>query len=170
MKILALDPGKVNFGYSILEANKRGHFKVLKNGTLKDTIQDLKLNLYESVIMFENEVDTLIAEFNVTHIVGERFVSRGLLGSLSEYVNIMLGICAAKSSVNFMLIIPATWKNQLKKKLDLELLYRELKVTKHEIDAVMIGVYYVDLMCNKQPYRSLLNNLDSVKKQIMVKK
>lgn len=156
MVVLGLDPGKVNFGYSIILLRDRA-IKLLDKGVLKNTITDLKDNLYNRTCVFDTEIIDLVAVHGVTHIIGERFVSRGLLGSLSEYVNIMLGICSCRAKTDFQLLVPATWKNRFNKVYDLDKLYSELRVTKHEIDATLIALYYIDQSLKRVPYAWLKN-------------
>ena len=150
--LLALDPGKVNFGYSVLDWKDDGTYRVRDCGILKHTITELKRGLPKSTRKYGKEVSTLVNKYDIEVIIAERFVSRGLLGSLSEYVNIMLGITSVYAKKDFLLIIPATWKNRFNKKYPLKNFYRDSVNTKHSIDATLIGVYYINTLCGKETY------------------
>jgi hypothetical protein len=115
---------------------------------VKNTIQDLKhQNLKETVLKFHHEIESIIDTYKVTEISMERFVSRGLLGSLSEYICIMQGILAINPKIQvFNLVTAATWKNSFNKSYKLNDFYKQakkLKIQAHEIDAVMIGLYFL---------------------------
>ena len=145
--ILSIDPGKVNMGYGIIQ-QKDGKYRIVKRGMIKNTIQDLKAyNLKDTVLRFHQEIEGMIDEFNITEVSMERFVSRGLLGSLSEYICIMQGILAINPKVKvFNLVTAATWKNSFNKSFNLNEFYkmaRKVKIQPHEIDAIMIGLYFL---------------------------
>ena len=145
--ILCIDPGKVNMGYGIIQYNNN-KYRIVKRGKIKNTIQDLKpYNLKEVVLRFHKEIEEMIDKFSITEITMERFVSRGIRGSLSEYICIMQGILAINPKITaFNLVTAATWKNTFNKVYDLNEFYKQakkLKLENHEIDAVMIGLYYL---------------------------
>ena len=145
--ILCIDPGKVNMGYGIIQYNNN-KYRIVRRGKIKNTIQDLKdHNLKETVLKFNQEIEDMIDTYNVTEVTMERFVSRGIRGSLSEYICIMQGILAINPKITaFNLVTAATWKNTFNKAYSLKDLYkqaRKLKLEDHEIDAVMIGLYYL---------------------------
>lgn len=145
--ILAIDPGKVNMGYSIIQ-QKGSKYRILKRGMVKNTIRDLKpVNLKDTVSIFNNEIDDLIETFSVSEVSMERFVSRGLLGSLSEYICIMQGIISIHPKIStFNLITAATWKNSFNKRYALKEFYKQakkIKIQPHEIDALLIGLYFL---------------------------
>lgn len=146
--ILAIDPGKVNMAFCLVRQTGK-KYRILKLGMVKHTIQDLKgLNLKSVVLKFHKEIDVLIKKYNVTELTMERFVSRGLMGSLSEFICIMQGILAIHPRIKvFNLVTAATWKNSFNKSFDLKEFYKmahKLKILPHEVDATMIGLYYLD--------------------------
>lgn len=148
--ILAIDPGKVNMGYSVIEYDDdTATINILEVGMVKHTIQDLKgYNIKPVVLAFNKEICTLIRKYKVTELTMERFVSRGLLGSLSEFICIMQGILAINTKIKiFNLVTAATWKNCFNKNYVLNDYYKEakkLKIEPHEIDAVMLGLYFIN--------------------------
>ena len=146
--LLSIDPGKVNMGYSITEY-KNNTVCILKVGMIQNTIQDLKgYNIKPVVLAFNKEICALIRKFKVTEVTMERFVSRGLLGSLSEFICIMQGILAINTRIKvFNLVMAATWKNAFNKNYNLKDFYKEAKakqIEPHEIDAVLIGLYFLN--------------------------
>lgn len=154
MIVLSIDPGKVNMGYAVIRRSKTG-YKILRLGMFKNTIQDLKpKNLKPAILQFQDELNQIIDKFSVSAVAIERFVSRGLLGSLSEYICIMQGMIAVHPKIKYYnLIIPSTWKNCFNKSYQLKLYYKEasrLKIQPHELDAALIGIYYL----NKEVYKS----------------
>ena len=156
MVVLGLDPGKVNFGYSVVETNSEGKYRVLECGVLKTTVTELKVGLSGQVAAFKKQMSDIVSRNHVTHIVGERFVSRGLLGALSEYVNLMLGICSCLCP-DFCLIIPAQWKNAANKHICLVDYYKHIKVPAHIVDSTMIAIYYIDKYFDKVPFADFDN-------------
>lgn len=163
--ILAVDPGSKNFGYAIVQWRDDGKYRVTESGMVKNTVRDLKGNIDDPINAFRAEVEGIIVQHDITVMVAERFVSRGLLGSQSEYVNIMLGTCFQIPQIqNRQLIIPATWKNAFKKFYSLDDFYKERPrgTTKHEIDSSLIGIYHV----NKNIFGSVpYDGFESVKRR-----
>lgn len=150
--LLALDPGKTNFGYSVLCWLDDHRYKVVKCGMLTNTVRDLKGDVFGRIKAYDEEIGAIVSQYKVGSIVAERFVSRGLLGSLSEYVNLMLGLTSKFATDDFCLIIPATWKNRFNKKYCLKSFYKEASCTKHVVDATLIGIYYIDTIGKKEHY------------------
>lgn len=158
---LALDPGKTNFGYSVLEyyidGASIGSYRILECGMVGNTITELKNGLFDSVRAYEREICRIVGDHGVTRIVAERFVSRGLLGSLSEYVNIMIGISSVFAEEDFRIIIPATWKNKFNKIYKLDRYYEMWGVVPHVLDATLIGIYYISITTNTDNYKKFTN-------------
>lgn len=147
--ILSFDPGKTNMAYSVILKDGRKTPEVLEYGMIVNTITDLKPhNLKEVVKKFNREVVKLLKRYDIDEVTMERFVSRGLMGSLAEYICIMQGIVSINKRVTiFNLVMAATWKNQFNKSYDLKEFYKDaksLKIQVHEVDAILIGLYYVD--------------------------
>jgi hypothetical protein len=135
--ILSIDPGKVNMGYGIIQ-QKAGKYRIIKRGMIKNTIQDLKAyNLKDTVLRFHKEIEDMIDKYAITEVSMERFVSRGLLGSLAEYICIMQGILSINPKIKvFNLVMAATWKNSFNKSYELNEFYKQakkLKIQPHEI-------------------------------------
>jgi Holliday junction resolvasome RuvABC endonuclease subunit len=127
--ILSIDPGKVNMGYGVIQYNNN-KYRIVKRGKIKNTIQDLKdYNLKQTVLKFNQEIEDMIDKYKITEITMERFVSRGIRGSLSEYICIMQGILAINPKITaFNLVTAATWKNAFNKVYVLKDFYNEYYV------------------------------------------
>lgn len=151
MYLLAIDPGKVNFGFSVLE-HVDGRYRVCRAGMIVHTIKDLKTNSITSGIdAFRSEISTITSKYQINTVVAERFLSRGLLGSMSEYINIMLGVIGGMPEITtFTLVTPATWKNAAKRVFSIDDVYKKCGVTHHHVDAALIGIYWIDTSLNKR--------------------
>lgn len=145
--ILAIDPGKVNMGYSIIQFDN-GKYRIVARGMVENTIQDLKGDNIKPVVKkFHSEIQKKINTYGISELTMERFVSRGLLGSLSEFICIMQGILSINSKIKvFNLVTAATWKNAFNKHYELKAFYKlgkQYGILDHEVDAALIGLYYL---------------------------
>ena len=120
MRVLMLDPGSRNFGYSVLEIDGKG-FRYLEIGQIEKTIVNLTANphvrkpkrrkkagqapqkipkdgwpvdhpLHVMLPRYYKTMSRLIKDYGIDEVVMERFQSRGLKGSTIEAVSIMVGI------------------------------------------------------------------------------
>jgi hypothetical protein len=83
-----------------------------------------------------------------THLIAERFQARGSLSGISiEVVSFMLGLAEASFANNTRFVIASQWKTAYNRSgLDLKALYKELwqkphRITPHQIDAALIGMW-----------------------------
>lgn len=157
--ILSLDPGLRNYGYSIIRS-KGENAKVLRSGLIFTTVTQLTVGLVPQFKAHSKTIRHLIAEYGVTHLIVERYMSRRMGGITIEAVNIMIGglleICT-DMNVYFRCIHSGQWKNASNRVksgfLDEEyLIGKPEKITPHTIDATMIGLFAVGLMRNEDPY------------------
>lgn len=145
-RILALDPGSKNTGISVV-AMHNNKTQVIANSILTNPLHDLTKFLEQREI-FRKEIDSWIQTYNPNGIIIERFLSRGLLGSLGEIVSIMIGIISERYSLPIKLITASTWKNQWNRKFSeypLDELYKQCKITPHQLDAILIGRFGLEL-------------------------
>ena len=177
-RIMGIDPGTKNMSWSIIEAKEKGYYKIISHGMFKYPINDLTTN--GSAIQADNfayESNSLICKYNVSRIVAERFISRGIRGGVIEKVNYMLGmldvgIKEPGMDGQFMLITPAQWKNQFNKHCSLENLYKDPqiklnKITKHQIDATCIALYGMANWLKVPYFNFLLNRKNTFIKRII---
>jgi Holliday junction resolvasome RuvABC endonuclease subunit len=145
MKLLALDPGDSNFGFSALKFSRQT-FKILRCGMLDDTIKEVKEEtvLGADAKCFIERFEWLMARVKPDQVAVERYVPRRQ-GLSNENVNMMIGgvVChCSKVAILCPLFLAATWKMRLKKFLDIEQIYEGAKpVPVHVVDAVFIGLF-----------------------------
>lgn len=145
MKILSLDPGTVNFGFSATSF-VNGKVTITRCGMIDETIKEIKdaAPLQHDALLYVRRIAWLLSKSKATHVGAERYVPRRQ-GLSNESVNQMLGTCvsyAATLGIPCSLYLAATWKIRLKKVLDLEALYKECHpIPDHVIDAVFIGLF-----------------------------
>ncbi len=149
LTVLGLDPGYVNFGWSvvklILDDSSKLRLSIYNYGMLQETIQDMKDVSTFFISKYEEELNSIITEYKVELIAMERYQSRGFKGISAELVNVMIGICLSKfKSLPCVLLTPSQWKNAARRNsVDLKSLYRfyHKDLKPHEIDAAFIAMY-----------------------------
>ena len=145
MMILGIDPGKRNFGVSIVGLSSTGNtYKVFSGFMLNHAITDFKNSelAIEQAKAFKREINGYLKEYKVDLIVVERFMVRGRYnGATSEYISAMIGVLLV-SGVKVCIVTPPEWKNAFNKKFDLKGMYLKLKpLPPHIVDATLIGIY-----------------------------
>lgn len=153
--ILSCDPGCPNFGISVLDYTD-GKVTLLRNGIVKNPLRDLRANFTEQLEVLIDEVKTYWLQGKPPDgIICERFQSRGLKGDLIEKVTAMItALHFAFPHARFRLITAATWKNAYRRANETELdrVYKVAKVTPHQMDATLIGLYGVWLISCKPAF------------------
>lgn len=154
--ILACDGGSPNFGVSVIELSG-GRRRVIKNGILKTTLKDMN--------DLPKRLDEMIAEIKKDwlqsktpdYIICERYQNRGLKGSLIERVAFMyIRLHCAFPTAQFTLIMASTWKNQFHRtntENKLDYWYKVARVTPHQLDSTLIGLYQTFLLDKSTPYQ-----------------
>ena len=163
-RIIAHDPGSVNYGYAILEfaaeentsSIEQLSFSVLHVGKMKSLMSTLKksgLAEKEMRALIE-EMSSLIDKWKPSVQIAERFMSRRMGGVTIELVNMELGalrVLSVQRGIPLKMIPASQWKNELARR-GVELkdaegkrgMYWESKehgISPHELDAVWIGIY-----------------------------
>ena len=146
MKILALDPGKINFAFAVMEDRK-----VVETGYIP-CIKDLKRASFEKESKgFRNRYFELLTRHDPDVVVAERFMARpgGNGGVVGEYINIMLGVLCTVNSrrgVPTELIKSSSWKNYLNSRYGRVETMKEhfAHLSVHEADALGIAVYTME--------------------------
>lgn len=152
VNILALDPGSVNFAWSIITYRPDGKYKITAAGMIQNVINDLKIGMLPKGWLFHAEMEALVKRFNIQEIVVERFMSRGSFGGGGmEAICLELGIVLMVAEKEFMMLTSASWKNAFnrlwpKKEYTLKDYYKERErgTPLHPIDASLMGIYYVE--------------------------
>lgn len=177
---LSMDPGVGNFAYTVFRFNTNtGGVKILYCGMLTNPIKNLTTNpVYEKrkrgkasatpahvdktqpsflvgYLLFRDEIEWLFDNFPITHVVAERFQSRGRFnsGDQGELISLMLGTVftiAHDRGAVFYTTIAGVWKRAMEKLLGQDLLsvYSRGKINfgiePHPIDATLIGLWHAN--------------------------
>jgi hypothetical protein len=140
--IIGIDPGSRNMGISAVALNDKNNVRCVANAIVTNPIYDLTtFNMQRQ--MFLSEIDRWYELFNPVAFVAERFQTRGIGGPLIEYVSSMLGLIGGRYNIPVKLTTAATWKNRYNRRFDLQLedVYKMSRVTPHQLDSSLIGVY-----------------------------
>lgn len=169
LRILALDPGTSNFGWSVLYASSPNDIQVKETGMLRSTVKDLKTDVSSQIKYFEKELDNVMNKWEINAVSVERFMARGMKGVTIELVNIMLGVTLARlnDGKRKLLVMPASqWKNEFNRHSSLDKLYELAKgCSVHQLDSVGIGVYGAYYWFGQKAFTGFDKNLNSVAKQ-----
>ena len=188
IRIVAHDPGKVNYGLAVLEIGLsapltaeqqrpknnivplRGlTFKVLHTRKLAHCYTELKFpkEIQKETMGYIREVSAIVNEYDADFMIAERYQSRRMGGTTIELVNMMLGTLRGVACVKNtpLKVMPASqWKVPLGNKgFDLEALYKQaklFKVSDHEVDACFIGLYGAFTLMRRKPF--FMTNVQSL--------
>lgn len=169
--LLSLDPGPSNFGIACTEYNN-GKVRLLANATLDSPIKGLTEDIQLKQDAFIKEIDQWISNFKCGALIAERFQARGLLGTTSEEVNIMLGCLLNNySKLKIKLVIASTWKNAFRRKhgFNLKDYYMKCKTTPHQLDAFLIGVYGLEIGFKQDFKYSIDDAINAVEQTSLVR-
>ena len=141
--IIAVDPGRVNWAYSVLTTKG----KILRFGLWKKTINQLKdISEYNyDLIKFIKKTNTFFQRYKDCEyvLVYERMVPRSFNMKLNtaEIVNLCIGIFLGQSKHKELVpLTAATWKNFCKKtNLDI----RTKTAPVHVCDSIRMGLYFL---------------------------
>lgn len=157
--VLSLDPGVTNFAWSVLECTRKGRPELLATGMIQNTVKEFTGDdLRAEAALFESEIRQLVEEFSVTHLIAERFMSRGMKGLTIELVNSMLGILLngwSGGPGSFKLITAAQWKNEWNRNSSLTDFYARCACEVHQVDSIGIGMYGIDHWFNRKHFEHL---------------
>jgi len=144
LTILGADPGKNNFGYSIVKVKFEPPFRyqIAKTGLVKNVVYDLTKGVRAQSKAFRKEVGSILKEYEVDVLIAERYQNRGrMMGNTIELVNYMLGVMDSLRTQDFVLITASQWKNAFNRHYDLKEFYKEIPMIPHRIDAALIAIY-----------------------------
>jgi hypothetical protein len=145
-RIFSMDPGSTNYGMAVVEATPEGRVRIVANSLCMNPVYDLT-QFNEQRKAYIAEIDQWVKLYEPNGLVAERFLSRGLQGSLGEYVSCMIGFTAQEyDHLSFLAPMAATWKVPLQKRFgfDLKELYKQCGTTPHQLDACFIGIYALE--------------------------
>lgn len=168
-RVLAVDPGSTNFGFSLIEVNGKTP-RIVACGMLDKQMLVHSLNeqtLSEAVSRFSNVFDKLLKATRASCISAERYLIQRR-GTTGESVNMMLGLMADRG-LPMQIFMAATWKARLKKHLQHELvdLYKitydgKRRLPDHAIDATMQGLFF----CERELGVPLKWNMETLARKI----
>jgi len=116
--VLALDPGKDHFAWSIIDGTGR----LLDTGMIRQPVKEFKFMFFRRhALSYVKEIRELLSRHQYFAVVAERYQIRGMgsVGEVCEFVNLMLGIVTAEvlrmpSPAPHLDFMPAgVWKNWL---------------------------------------------------------
>jgi hypothetical protein len=158
LTILGLDPGTRNFALFVGKVRVKNDsitkITPIESLMLKHTISDFRF-LEAELKAFRKEIGRQLERHKPDIVVIERFQSRGNLGGLLEYANVMLGAVATLTQrycpeARICIITAAAWKNKINRVRKLDELYRFGKlIGPHRIDAAMLALTGIGI---KNPY------------------
>jgi len=167
--ILACDPGSKDYGIALLSADKdSGKIEPIKVGKLpqKHTVTTLE-ELKEQFDSYRKGLDKFCGKHKPDLVIIERFIARGIKGSLGERISYMLALTIDKyedAGIPVMAVLASSWKNSANTRLSMPLkdLYKRVShdgVESHELDAVLMGHY----LWSKHSGCELFSGLKSMK-------
>jgi hypothetical protein len=167
MMVLGIDPGKRNFGVSIVGVSKTCQtYKIYKTCMLLNAVTDFKDSTAASkqAMAFKREVQGYLKKYKIDLIVVERFMVRGRYnGATSEYISAMIGILLVLG-VKVCIVTPPEWKNAFNKKFDLKEVYKRTKIVPHIIDATLIGIYGAAKVSKLDKFKCVNSDIHLIKR------
>lgn len=180
--VLGLDCGTKHFGWSVVRVTSvdgvASKVKAIAGGTFANPLNNLTHNvkiekrrkskttgkttvknggkqeppLPIGFALFWDEFTAIMEEYQITHVVAERWQTRGRGGdSTVEGINIMIGAVLTyclQNSITYTLLTAALWKNECARLYDkehLKVLYktalRNYKRAPHAFDAFFMAVF-----------------------------
>jgi len=157
--LLSLDPGRLNFGFGIL--NSEG--KILKCGIMKNLVTNQKNpRLFTEQLKLLKEECKGIIDNPKFRLIYERFIPRSLnRGNNSELILTHIGYVLCSFNANLIIPITAsTWKNFWNRN---NLWVKNDSLCEHTMDSLMIGLWYL-LKVNALTMKQVKHRLFEIEK------
>jgi Holliday junction resolvasome RuvABC endonuclease subunit len=144
--ILGLDPGSVNYGFSVVrfdQVGKKLEYKILECGMLGSLLKDLSKPHKATLKKHLKEIKGILSDYQIDYIFAERYMTRGIKGATVEAVNQMLGALDVSVKQEVTEMPASTWKNrvnkfwQLKDEGTKKGVYSRSRTLPHEVDATL---------------------------------
>jgi hypothetical protein len=132
--------------------------KVVANGMCPHTVKELKSGrtLRCTLLTYKKWVTQLKRKYRVQFTAAERFMTRGGKGPTIEAVNMMLGNLCSDPKIPCKVLPAAQWKNAVRRaNVDLPKWYKWAKVTPHQLDACLIGIYMCSVLYGHKGFDGL---------------
>lgn len=142
--LVGLDPGKNNFGFSVVKVKFEPPFryKVVTTGLVENVVYDLTKGIRFQSRPFKKEVSSLLRSNGADVLIAERYQNRGrMMGNTIELVNYMLGVMDSLRVQDYVVITASQWKNAFNRHYDLKEFYKEIPLVPHRVDATLIALY-----------------------------
>ncbi len=181
--LMSHDPGSRNYGYGVIKATKvvggKIQVKVLENGLCPVPVSQMKSgsDLRKGLATYKSWYLKIANRYKIQFVVAERFMTRGGKGPTIEAVNMMLGALML-GDVPCKVLPAAQWKNAMRRAgIDLAQWYKWAKVTPHQLDACLIGVYTcsmlygfkgMDALDLKKRMKSLVLEIEKTSKERLI--
>jgi Holliday junction resolvasome RuvABC endonuclease subunit len=167
MIVLALDPGKVNFGFAVVRKKPSKKATNLVCGRLGSSIDDIVCKLEDQVAALVRRIEEKIDRFKPDIIICERYMTRRVSGMNNELVNLAIGIVlgvAHQRKISIHLVCAATWKNYMQRAYQNNYMGEVLahSYSDHASDAIGMSVWYLDKITKS---RTLPHFVDTWKKR-----
>jgi len=149
--VLANDPGTKNYGFAVMSLKKEGtkiKYCLHKTGKLVSTADIKNKAMQKELGLYLKELKRHTKGHKITHVVAERYMTRGIKGPLVESVNMMLGGMHVTYKQPIQIMPAAVWKNRANKFFDLKEFYKEIRVEAHEVDATFMAFYTAEKIWN----------------------
>jgi hypothetical protein len=188
LKVLAFDPGQKHFATSVVSYSTSSNtsfqaqkLKVLATGLIPSTITALVVKrpgvLDDQSFLFLEILKTLVDQYQPTHVIAERYMTRGMGGggNTTEVINLLLGMLlgAHLTDKHLNLIGASTWKNEVKRQRAKqgydEKIYKhscnktetykgfevpkgQTPISAHQVDASLIAAWAVHKLIRVKPF------------------
>lgn len=148
--VLGLDPGKENFGFTVVKTRratgKIRQFKAIRSGKVISLVREYE-GWTDQLIAFKAAIVELVETHHPDLICFERFILRRAIpkGVTVEVINAMIGILgliAAEYGIPVVPLSAVIWKNAIVRAgHDLDWYYKYSIAEAHLIDAGLIACY-----------------------------
>jgi len=158
-RLLGHDPGRTHYGIAAIEVDSNtGRMSILQCGEVKNTISNIARSFRQTCRSFRLEIKEWVDEFEPDAQVIERFMTRGIGGTLIEEVGISIGIVTTNfrtrangTPMPFKLLPASQWKNDFNRKSPTLLndYYPRVRISPHQIDAALLARYGAQIALGK---------------------
>lgn len=152
LTIASSDPGTKNYGFGVVQFKVEGNtvkYKVVHTCKLTKAADIKNADIKDQLAAFNKETKAKFRVYKPTHLIAERFMTRGIKGPLVESVNMMLGVLAYANKQPVIFVPAVVWKNRVNKFFDLKAFYKEAGVEAHEVDAVLMAFFAAERITGK---------------------